>query len=128
MDKLLLRVAAQHVKTAFHHFCRHGSDGTDLTQNVVDVCNRLLGGSAAITAGCSVVDPWVAVICGFVASCVLTGFNKLAKNMKYDDPPKAAQLHGSCGAWGIIFTRLLAKEKYVNEVYLGNQVSDMAYP
>ncbi|MFS7950529.1 Ammonium transporter 1 member 1 [Helianthus anomalus] len=26
-------------------------------------------------------------------------------------------LHGGCGAWGIIFTTLFAKEKYVNEVY-----------
>ncbi|GKF10653.1 ammonium transporter 1 member 1-like protein, partial [Tanacetum coccineum] len=41
--------------------------------NVTDVCNGLLGGFAAITAGCSVVDPWAAVICGFVAACVLTG-------------------------------------------------------
>ncbi|CAI9290556.1 unnamed protein product [Lactuca saligna] len=87
--------------------------------NVVDVCNGLLGGFAAITSGCSVVDPWAAVICGFVAACVLTGFNKLAEKMKYDDPLEAAQLHGGCGAWGIIFTGLFAKEKYVNEVYPG---------
>ncbi|KAL4591029.1 hypothetical protein LXL04_003977 [Taraxacum kok-saghyz] len=87
--------------------------------NVIDVCNGLLGGFAAITSGCSVVDPWAAVICGFVAACVLTGFNKLAEKMKYDDPLEAAQLHGGCGAWGIIFTGLFAKEKYVNEVYPG---------
>ncbi|KVH91029.1 ammonium transporter 1 member 1 [Cynara cardunculus var. scolymus] len=87
--------------------------------NVTDVCNGLLGGFAAITAGCSVVDPWAAVICGFVAACVLTGCNKLAEKLKYDDPLEAAQLHGGCGAWGIIFTALFAKEKYVNEVYPG---------
>ncbi|KAF6144393.1 hypothetical protein GIB67_024620 [Kingdonia uniflora] len=87
--------------------------------NVTDVCNGLLGGFAAITAGCSVVDPWAAIICGFVASCVLTGFNKLAEKLKYDDPLEAAQLHGGCGAWGIIFTSLFAKKQYVNEVYPG---------
>ncbi|GJZ68912.1 ammonium transporter 1 member 1-like protein [Tanacetum coccineum] len=87
--------------------------------NVTDVCNGLLGGFAAITAGCSVVDPWAAVICGFVAACVLTGCNYLAVKFKYDDPLEAAQLHGGCGAWGIIFTALFAKEKYVNEVYPG---------
>ncbi|CAH9137301.1 unnamed protein product [Cuscuta epithymum] len=85
--------------------------------NVTDVCNGLLGGFAAITGGCSVVDPWAAIICGFVAALVLIGFNKLAEKLKYDDPLEAAQLHGGCGAWGIIFTALFAKEKYVNEVY-----------
>lgn len=85
--------------------------------NVTDVCNGLLGGFAAITSGCSVVDPWAALICGFVAALVLIGLNKLAEIFKYDDPLEAAQLHGGCGAWGIIFTALFAKEKYVNEVY-----------
>ncbi|EEF45713.1 ammonium transporter 1 member 4 [Ricinus communis] len=88
--------------------------------NVTDVCNGLLGGFAAITGGCSVVDPWAAIICGFVAAWVLIGCNKLAEKLHYDDPLEAAQLHGGCGAWGIIFTALFAKEAYVNEVYPGH--------
>ncbi|PIA40097.1 hypothetical protein AQUCO_02500073v1 [Aquilegia coerulea] len=87
--------------------------------NVTDVCNGLLGGFAAITSGCSVVEPWAAIVCGFVASGVLIGCNKLAEKYKYDDPLEAAQLHGGCGTWGIIFTALFAKQKYVNEVYPG---------
>ncbi|KAL2469607.1 Ammonium transporter 1 member 1 [Abeliophyllum distichum] len=87
--------------------------------NVTDVCNGLLGGFAAITAGCSVVEPWAAIICGFVAALVLIGCNKLAEKVKFDDPLEAAQLHGGCGAWGVIFTALFATEKYVNEVYPG---------
>nr|GMD03387.1 ammonium transporter 1 member 1 [Ipomoea batatas]GME13001.1 ammonium transporter 1 member 1 [Ipomoea batatas] len=86
---------------------------------VTDVCNGLLGGFAAITSGCSVVEPWAAIVCGFVAALVLIGCNKLAEILKYDDPLEAAQLHGGCGAWGIIFTGLFAKKKYVNEVYPG---------
>eukprot|EP01018_Ginkgo_biloba_P019793 Gb_26445 [translate_table: standard] len=85
--------------------------------NVLDVCNGLLGGFAAITAGCSVVEPWAAIICGFVSAWVLIGFNILAEKLKYDDPLEAAQLHGGCGAWGIIFTALFAKEKYVLQAY-----------
>ncbi|PHU00683.1 Ammonium transporter 1 member 2 [Capsicum chinense] len=77
------------------------------------------GGFAAITSGCAVVEPWAAIVCGFVAAWVLIGFNKLATKLKYDDPLEAAQLHGGCGSWGIIFTGLFAKKEYVNEVYPG---------
>lgn len=87
--------------------------------NVTDVCNGLLGGFAAITAGCSVVEPWAAIVCGFIAAVVLIACNKLAEKVRYDDPLEAAQLHGGCGAWGIIFTALFAKEEYVNQVYPG---------
>lgn len=87
--------------------------------NVTDVCNGLLGGFAAITGGCSVEDPWAAIICGLVAAWILIGCNKLAEKFKYDDPLEAAQLHGGCGAWGIIFIGLFAKESQVNEVYPG---------
>lgn len=87
--------------------------------NVTDVCNGLLGGFAAVTSGCSVVEPWAAIICGFVAAWVLIGCNKLAEKLKYDDPLEAAQLHGGCGSWGILFTGLFAKKEYVDEVYPG---------
>ncbi|XP_076883824.1 ammonium transporter 1 member 2-like [Bidens hawaiensis] len=86
--------------------------------NVTDVCNGLLGGLAAITSGCAVVEPWAAIVCGFIAAWVLIGFNKLAEKCKYDDPLEAAQLHGGCGAWGLLFTGMFAKKQYVNEIYV----------
>uniref|UniRef100_A0A2N9HP34 Ammonium transporter AmtB-like domain-containing protein n=1 Tax=Fagus sylvatica TaxID=28930 RepID=A0A2N9HP34_FAGSY len=92
---------------------------TAVTTTLADVCNGLLAGFAAITSGCSVVEPWAAIICGFVASWVLIGCNKLAEKLKYDDPLEAAQLHGGCGAWGVLFTGLFATTSYVNEVYPG---------
>ena len=57
-----------------------------------------------ISSGCLVVEPWVAIICGFVASWVLIWCNKLAEKLKYDDPLEATQLHDGCGAWGVLFT------------------------
>ncbi|KAG5152180.1 hypothetical protein AAZX31_10G158800 [Glycine max] len=85
--------------------------------NVIDVCNGLLGGFAAITSGCAVVEPWAAIVCGFVAAWVLIWLNKLAAKVEYDDPLEAAQLHGGCGAWGVFFTGLFAKKVYVEEIY-----------
>ncbi|XP_054819656.1 ammonium transporter 1 member 3-like [Prosopis cineraria] len=85
--------------------------------DAIDVCNGLLGGFVAITSGCSVVEPWAAIICGFVSAWVLIGLNILALKLNYDDPLEAAQLHGGCGAWGLIFTGLFAKEEFVIQVY-----------
>ncbi|CAN6238671.1 unnamed protein product [Urochloa humidicola] len=85
--------------------------------SVADVCNGLLGGLAAITAGCSVVDPWAAVICGFVSALVLIGCNTMAVRFRFDDPLEAAQLHGGCGAWGILFAALFARREYVEQIY-----------
>ncbi|KAI3796895.1 hypothetical protein L1987_39582 [Smallanthus sonchifolius] len=96
--------------------------------NVTDVCNGLLGGLAAITSGCAVVEPWAAIVCGFIAAWVLIGFNKLAEKLKYDDPLEAAQLHGGCGAWGLLFTGLFAKQQYVHEVYDNGRVYDIGRP
>ncbi|KAL5195913.1 Ammonium transporter 1 member 2 [Glycine soja] len=84
--------------------------------NAIDVCNGLLDGFAAITSGCAVVEPWAAIVCGFVAAWVLIGLNKLAAKVEYDDPLEAAQLHGGCGAWGVFFTRLFAKRVYMEEI------------
>lgn len=71
---------------------------------MTDVCNGLLGGFAAITSGCAVVEPWTAIICGIVAGVVLMLCNRLAIMVEYDDPLEAAQLHAGCGAWGLLFT------------------------
>ncbi|XP_010424340.1 PREDICTED: ammonium transporter 1 member 2-like [Camelina sativa] len=85
--------------------------------NIFHVCSGLLSGLVAITSGCAIVEPWAAILCGFVASLTLIGLEELAKKHRYDDPLLAAQLHGGCGGWGLIFTGLFANEKYVNEVY-----------
>ncbi|KAF5446736.1 hypothetical protein F2P56_032339 [Juglans regia] len=85
--------------------------------DALDVCNGVLGGFVAITSGCSVVEPWAAIVCGFFAAWVLIGLNILALKLKFDDPLEATQLHGGCGAWGLIFTGLFAKEEFVIQAY-----------
>ena len=70
---------------------------------MTDVCNGVLGGFAAITAGCAVVEPWAAIICGVGASWTLIGGNYLSALFKFDDPLEATQLHFGCGVWGLLF-------------------------
>jgi Amt family ammonium transporter len=58
--------------------------------NKTDICNGLLGGFSMIIAGCFVVKPWVAIICGFMATVVLILCNQLAEKLKFDEPLEAA--------------------------------------
>ncbi|XP_050237871.1 ammonium transporter 1 member 3 [Mercurialis annua] len=85
--------------------------------DALDVCNGVLGGFVAITSGCSVVEPWAAIVCGFCAAWILIGLNMVALKLQFDDPLEATQLHGGCGAWGLIFTGLFAKEEFVSQAY-----------
>ena len=89
--------------------------------DALDVCNGLLGGFVAITSGCSVVEPWAAIVCGFISAWVLIGLNMLALKLNYDDPLEATQLHGGCGAWGLLFTGLFAKEEFIIEAYYSGE-------
>lgn len=85
--------------------------------SVADVCNGVLGGFVAITAGCAVVAPWAAIVCGVLAAWVLIGLNWLAAKLKFDDPLEAAQLHGGCGLLGLLFVGLFAEPTYLEQVY-----------
>ncbi|GLC39289.1 hypothetical protein PLESTB_001573800 [Pleodorina starrii] len=88
------------------------------TWDTVLVCNGCLGGLVAITAGCAVVEPWAAVLCGIGAALVFIGSDYLVLHkFKIDDPVSAVSLHLSCGLWGLIFPGLLAKPEYVRDVY-----------
>jgi len=43
-----------------------------------------------------------------------------AARFHYDDPLEAAQLHGGCGAWGLLFVGLFAEKNYVQQIYGGD--------
>ena len=56
------------------------------------------------------VDPWAAVICGFVSASVLIGLNALAARLRFDDPlePGGRAATRRCGVWGVLFTGMFA--------------------
>ena len=87
------------------------------TWNMLSICSGVLGGLVSITAGCSVVEPWAALICGAVAApCVAFG-EDILDWLKIDDPAYAFSIHGLSGIWGVLFVGLLAKEDYVVAIY-----------
>jgi uncharacterized membrane protein YgcG len=81
------------------------------------LCNGLLGGLVAITAGCAVVDTWAAVIIGLVAGTVFFWGARLLVKIKVDDPVDATPLHLGNGIWGVIAVGLFASRNHMRAAY-----------
>eukprot|EP00244_Chara_vulgaris_P000116 TRINITY_DN1015_c0_g1_i14.p1 TRINITY_DN1015_c0_g1~~TRINITY_DN1015_c0_g1_i14.p1 ORF type:complete len:484 (-),score=90.59 TRINITY_DN1015_c0_g1_i14:2355-3806(-) len=88
---------------------------TSGTWDAMAVCNGALGGLVSITAGCSVVEPWAAVVIGIIGGSVYLLGSAFLLLIKVDDPVDAAPLHGGCGTWGVVAVGLFAKRAYIND-------------
>jgi len=82
--------------------------------DVSAMCSGILAGLVSITAGCSSIPTWAAVIHGSIGGLVFTFASRLVLKCKIDDPLDAFAVHGACGAWGVIAASLFSKEEYVN--------------
>ena len=69
-------------------------------------------GLVSITAGCSVVMPWAAVVIGVVGGMVYLGASALVKKCKIDDPLDAGAVHGFGGIWGMLAVGFFAEPGY----------------
>jgi Amt family ammonium transporter len=59
--------------------------------------NGVLAALVSITANCSVVDPWHAIVIGFIGANIFIGGHFLLFKLKIDDPCDACIVHGLCG-------------------------------
>lgn len=80
----------------------------EVSYDLTMAMNGALGGLVAITAGCSVVYPWAAIVIGIVGGLVYYGFSKLLIKLKIDDAVDAIPVHFANGAWGVIAVGLFA--------------------
>jgi len=72
------------------------------------MCNCIIGGLVAITAPCSTIENWAAVICGIGAAIVYHVGCRVEQWLKIDDPLDAVSVHALCGNWGLIVVGLFA--------------------
>jgi len=82
-----------------------------------DLLNGILGGAVAVTSPCGLVEPWAAVIIGFVSAFFFNAFSWTMLRLRIDDPVDAVAVHMGCGIWGLISSGLFATEQYVTDVY-----------
>lgn len=79
--------------------------------------NGALSGLVAITANCSVVEPWAAVIIGLIAGWVYVFSSKLLVAAKIDDAVDAIPVHFFNGVWGCLATGIFASPRHVLVAY-----------
>jgi len=92
--------------------------------DVAAVCNGVLAGLVAITAGCSVVEPAAGILAGVCGAAIFDMGCSLLLKLQIDDPLAASPMHGFCGCFGVIFVGLMAKEQYVRQVYPDRGLND----
>ena len=79
--------------------------------------NSIIFGLVAVTAGCTVFDPWGAFIVGTLSGPLYFGFSTLLLKLKIDDPTDASAIHGGGGIFGLLFPGFLAMPKPIMESY-----------
>lgn len=92
--------------------------------DVVGGLNGILAGLVSITAPCSTVDEWCAILIGLIGGVVYFLASELLLKLKIDDPLNAWPVHGACGVWGCLSVGIFATQRNIERAYgFGNTES-----
>lgn len=80
------------------------------TLDISQIGNGAIAGLAAITAPCAFVEPWAAVLIGFVGGAIVPLVVLGLDKMGVDDVVGAVPAHGTSGIWGTVALGLFATE------------------
>uniref|UniRef100_A0A1I8GAW9 Ammonium transporter n=2 Tax=Macrostomum lignano TaxID=282301 RepID=A0A1I8GAW9_9PLAT len=69
---------------------------------VCDIVNAILASLVSITAGCSIVRAWEAVVIGIIGGIIAIPSAILMDKIHLDDPVGAVAVHGFAGVWGML--------------------------
>jgi Amt family ammonium transporter len=72
--------------------------------------NGTLAGLVAITAGCNVMTPAMAILTGAIGGVIVVFACLFFDKIGVDDPVGAVSVHGVCGAWGTLAIGFFGKE------------------
>ncbi|CDW89642.1 ammonium transporter [Stylonychia lemnae] len=98
------------------HFLRNY---TKLYQyDVGQFCNGICAGLISITAPCDCVEPWAAILIGFIGGLFFIFGSMILIAFKVDDPVDAIPCHFFAGIWGVLAVGIFHRETgLVNSEY-----------
>lgn len=79
--------------------------------NIGLLCNGLLSGAVAVTAGCSSIFPYAAFIIGFMAGLIYFFYQWAIHKLHIDDPLHAGPIHLGTGSWGVAAVGIFHRER-----------------
>ncbi|KAK9862455.1 hypothetical protein WJX84_006465 [Apatococcus fuscideae] len=109
-------------KTVSHRFIERKS--TRFVYDVGVMGNGALCGLAAITAGCSTVNPWAAIVIGIVSGFGYVISSKIMVLLHMDDPLDAISVHAFGGTWGVAAVGFFAEANLMAVAYPANSPMD----
>ena len=89
------------------------------TLDVTQMGNGALAALVAITAPCAFVEPWAAVVIGFIAGIIVPPLVLAVDKLKIDDPVGALPVHGMAGIWGTLACGLFATADRASSLAVG---------
>jgi Amt family ammonium transporter len=89
----------------------------DIEYDLSMAMNGCLGGLVGITASCSVVAPWAAIVIGLVSGLVYRFSSVLLIKLRIDDAVDAIPVHLFNGTWGCLAVGLFAEPTRIKLAY-----------
>ena len=81
------------------------------------VYNGVLAGLVSITASCSVVEPWAAVVIGIIGAFAYTAGAIFMDKLEIDDAVNATPVHYFAGFWGLLAPGFFARQENMRRAY-----------
>src|SRR6202034_2115505 len=78
------------------------------------LCNGMIAGLVAISAGAAFVEPWAAFLIGAIGGVAAVAGVLYFEKRGLDDPVGAISVHGIGGAWGMLAAGLFANKTFGN--------------
>jgi len=97
------------------------------TLDVSQMGNGAIAGLVAITAPCAFVDPWAAVVIGFVVGILVPALVVLVDKLKVDDPIGCIPVHGVSGVLGTLAVGLFATRDRLDALNLSGSEAGIFY-
>lgn len=97
----------------------------EVSYDLTCTMNGCLSGLVAVTSGCATMDPWGALIVGFVAGALYLLASKTLIKLRIDDAVDAVPVHFMNGMWGLIAAGLFSTE--TNMGYAGYRTTNIGW-